>query len=672
MRSRCQSPQGAVGLVVLSAISVFFLVPLSGCGSREGSRDVVLDLLQERGVVAHGSEARGQEGDFDVQWVEVGGELRRAVWAFPGSEYRWDIEVPEGGALGFAIGIEDRAKIRGDTGVLFEVDAVVDSGVQNLFSRHVSTASRKRERRWIEVKFPLTSYEGNKVELRFRASHAVGHGTDPNSTDRWAAWANPRVFVPRDEQDRIREADIILITVDTLRPDHLGCYGYSRDTSRAIDLLAADGVLFENAFTPLNRTVPAIASLMTGLYPRANTVRTMWSKVPAEQKTLARWLKELGYVTGAVATQNASRRSGLQQGFDTYRDNLRAGIKSPRSRAEQQAVWASDWISEHRDLKFFFWLHLIDPHFRYNPPEPYDRYYDPDFQGTFRLYGQLARKEITHGQAHFRNDLTQAEVRHAIALYDGEIRYVDDVLRAFLGRLKTMGRYENALIVFASDHGESLGEHDFFFEHGEYLYDATLRIPLIVKFPRSRGRGRRISGKVMIMDIMPTVLSAAGAVDLPPLHGHDLSLYLDDAREAHPVCFAETGLNYFPENPRRYMEGSAGHWVSIRDGDFKLIKIPKPTEADYELYNIAADPGETKNLYRPGDDMAQDLAKRLEEWLSSFEMRSDPKESSKLDSETKRLLQSLGYMNSGYALPSRLPHILWSADPPAAYVLDHL
>ena len=254
-----------------------------------------------------------------------------------------------------------------------------------------------------------------------------------------------------------------------------------------------------------------------------------------------------------------------------------SALDSLRSRAERQAVLASDWISERRDLKFFFWLHLIDPHFRYNPPEPYDRSYDPDFQGTFRLYDQLARKEITQGQAHFKNDLTQAEVRHAIALYDGEIRYADDVLKAFLARVKAMGLYENALIVFASDHGESLGEHGFFFEHGEYLYDATLRIPLIVKFPRSRDRGRRISGKVMIMDIMPTVLSAAGVVDLPPLHGHDLSLYLDNKREPHPVCFAETGLSYFPESPRRYVSGLAGRWVSIRDGDFKLIKIPRPT-----------------------------------------------------------------------------------------------
>ena len=213
------------------------------------------------------------------------------------------------------------------------------------------------------------------------------------------------------------------------------------------------------------------------------------------------------------------------------------------------------------------------------------------------------------------------------------------------GRLKALGLYENALIVFASDHGESLGEHDHFFEHGEYLYDATLRIPLIVKFPRSRDRGRRVRSKAMIMDIMPTVLSAAGVVDLPPLHGHDLSLYLDNKREPHPVCFAETGRNLFPENPRRYIDGLAGNWVSIRVGDFKLIKIPRPVEADYELYNIAADPGETKNLYRPDDDMAQDLARRLEEWLSSFEMRSDPKESSELDSETKRLLRSLGYMN---------------------------
>ena len=630
------------GLLCSFAFSLFSLLLSFGCGSREGSRAVVVDLLQERGLLADGSGARRQEGSLEVHWAEVGGELRRAVRAAPGSEYRWELKVPEVAVLGFAIGIEDRAKIRGGAGVLFEVDVIVDSEAQTLFSRHLFQSSRKAERRWMEVKVPLTPYGGSKVGLRFRTSPALGRRPPPHPTDRWAAWANPRVFVSRDEQDRIRGPDVILITVDTLRPDHLGCYGYKRDTSPAIDLLAADGVLFENAFTPLNRTVPAIAALMTGLYPRANTVMTMGSKLPAEQKTLAKWLKELGYVTGAVTTRNASRRSGLQQGFDMYRDNFRPGS---RNRAEHLAPRASDWVSEHRDLKFFFWLHLIDPHFRYSPPAPYNRLFDSNFQGTFSLYDRLDRKEVTLGQVYFKNDLSRDEVHDAVALYDGEIRYADDVLKAFLARVKAMGLYENALIVFASDHGESLGEHDFFFEHGEYLYDATLRIPLIVKFPRSRDRGRRISGKVMIMDIMPTVLSAAGVVDLPPLHGHDLSLYLDNEREAHPVCFAETGRNKFPENPRRYIDGLAGNWVSIRDGDFKLIKIPRPTEADYELYNIAADPGETKNLYRPDDDMAQDLARRLEEWLSSFEMRSDPKEGSKLDSETKRLLRSLGYMN---------------------------
>jgi arylsulfatase A-like enzyme len=202
-------------------------------------------------------------------------------------------------------------------------------------------------------------------------------------------------------------------------------------------------------------------------------------------------------------------------------------------------------------------------------------------------------------------------------------------------------------VIFASDHGESLGEHDYFFEHGAYLYEATLRIPLIVKFPRSQAQGLRLPGKAMIVDIMPTILSLAGVERPPRLPGKDLRLYLDGREEPHPVCYAESGRKFVPENPRRYVEGLAGHWTSIRSGRHKLIRIPKPQEKSYELYDLANDPGETRNLYQAQNQVAHRLASLLEDWLRSFVEREPAPGAPepRIDEEMAETLRAMGYMD---------------------------
>jgi arylsulfatase A-like enzyme len=447
--------------------------------------------------------------------------------------------------------------------------------------------------------------------------------------------------VPRGDEDRRREPDLVLITVDALRPDHLGCYGYGRETSPAADALARDGVLFENAFTPVPRTSPAVASMMTGLYPRDHGVHRLWEPLGPGPATLAGLLREEGYVTGAVVTRNLHHQSGIHRGFDTYQDNAPYLQDSPLSRAERLADMAADWVARHRGTKFFLWLHLWDPHFLYWPPRPYRTWFDPKVREIVPLYLRLARGETSRSRLYFGNDLTDEEVDRVVALYDGEIRYADEAVGRFLARLRSLGLYDSTLIVFSSDHGESLGEHGYFFEHGEYLYDTTLRIPLIVKYPASRSAGTRVPANVTIMDIMPTMIAAGGAL-IPSVEGQDLSLYLDGGRP-HSHIYARTGGNLFPDNPRRHLPGWAGDWRSVRAGHWKLIQIPRAGGSDWELYDTASDPGETRNLYAEEDAVAAGLRGRLEAW--DWGPGPEAVDRSGLDGETLEMLRSLGYVD---------------------------
>jgi arylsulfatase A-like enzyme len=578
----------------------------------------------------------------EVRLVEIGNELKRALVAHPRSELRYALRPPANARLSF----ETATTAATGDGVVFRVDARDGDRTDALFSRHVQPASRLVPPRSYAAEVSLASYAGRSVEI---VLHTEPSAAGEDFDDDRAYWIAPSIYVERDAEARRAEPNIFLVTVDTLRADHLRCYGYPRDTSPAIDRFAAHSILFENAFTTIPRTTPALASMVTGLYPRRHGLMTLLDRLDDSQRTIAEVLKERGYDTAAFVTHNVSRVTGLQQGFDTYADHYRVLVNDPASGAEQVARGALDWVSEHAGRKMFVWLHVWDPHFRYQAPPPYERWFDSAYADTFDLYERLDRDAISLGQVFFRNDLTPRQLEHAIARYDGEIRYTDEIVGQFLDALRNLGLYDDSLVVFTADHGESLGEHGYFFEHGEYLYDGTLRIPLIAKFPSGRISNQRIPGKVMIQDVAPTILAAAGGA-LPDSDGQDLALFLDGKREAHPVTFAETDRSFYPENPRRPLRGLAGNWKSIRSGRWKLIQIPTRDGPTFELYDTTADPAETKNLYDQQRAEAEPLAKELDAWLASFESRRGPatnqSEETKLDNAAAERLRALGYMNA--------------------------
>ncbi len=575
-----------------------------------------------------------------VRRIEVGREIRRALPIPAGSSLRRRLRVPEKALLRFGVGVQNGTGPVGDVErATFRVSVVDGEESVELLRHPVSLAGGEEAQRWQDLSLDLGAYAQRDIELVF----TVDEGAAVSSPAQVAvgAWSNPTVFTADRGGDR--DPDILLLTVDTLRPDHLGMYGYRREVSPSLDALARDGVVFDSVFTTVPRTTPALASLMTATYPRRHELRTLLDRMPAAKVTLAETLEGNGYATGAIVTSNTARQSALDQGFDTFDDNYRIWVDDPRARAGVQVDRALRWLTERRHLKKFLWLHVWDPHFPYDPPAPYDRVFDPDFNGVFDLYERLGRRDVTPGQVHFQNDLDARQQEHMIARYDGEILYTDTMIGKVLARLRELGLYENSMIVFSSDHAESLGEHDYFYEHGDYLYEPTMRIPLVVKFPGGRYRGQRVGGHASILDIAPTILAAAG-LELESIDGRDVSKMIESDPGETRLTFGETGRKFFPENPRRPVRGLAGHWKSVRSESWKLIEIPTADGADHELYRIDTDPGETSNLADDNPAVADKLKRQLHDWLSSFDSAPSADIVAPSAAEQERL-RALGYMN---------------------------
>jgi arylsulfatase len=394
---------------------------------------------------------------------------------------------------------------------------------------------------------------------------------------------------------------IVLVTIDTLRADHLGCYGYGRPVSPRIDALARDSTLFEAARTTLPRTTQSVASILTGRLPKSHGARGLFARLPETNTTLAEILKRAGFDTAAVVSNTFLRpRQGFEQGFDLY-DNPEDRWDAD-SAAAITAV-AVRWLDARpADRPFFLWAHYLDPHWLYEPPAPWDRAFDPGFDRPFTLYDDLEAGRLTKGQVIFGDVVDEAQARHVVALYDGEIARTDAAVGALLDRLAAIDG--PVLTVLTSDHGESLGEHGYHYAHGEYLYEEGLRIPLIIRYPKVVAAGARERGAVLNIDIAPTILALAGIPGMQGVEGRPLLApgggrpgSAATAARSRNLTWAESDYQLIhPENPRYYIPGPRGRWSAASDGRHKLIHIPRPGGEFLELYDLAADPGETTNL----------------------------------------------------------------------------
>jgi len=447
-----------------------------------------------------------------------------------------------------------------------------------------------------------------------------------------------------------RLPNVLLITVDTLRPDHLGCYGYNRKTSPNIDLLARRGVVFRQAISAAGRTVQSFPSILTGVYPMVHGLRYEGQRleVLGDRLTLTRVLKVRGYDTFAV-TQGLN--VGLHRDFDLYDPDVyldAAGRKVylPAHNDREASRKGTQWLRGRRGAPapFFLWMRYNAPHWPYEAPEPYRERFDAAYHGL-HTFNEEAGPGVERGDLIFGAvRLPSREIEHAVAHYDGEVAYADEAIGELLKTLVELGDFDRTLVIVTSDHGESLGEHDYFFEHGAYLYDPTVRVPLILTAPGRLRPGRMVESQARTIDIFPTIVDLLGLPAPEGLQGISLLPWASgQALGPGPVAYAESGRNFYKENPRQYVDGVAGKWRMLRTERSKLIMIPKDPEPIWEFYDLRADPGERVNLAADRPAGLKEMKKDLLDLIAQDPARDD-REEPPLPPELREELRSLGYV----------------------------
>ncbi len=401
-----------------------------------------------------------------------------------------------------------------------------------------------------------------------------------------------------------KDYNVILITVDTLRADKVGCYGNPRVKTPTMDAFATRGIRYERCISQTPLTLPSHTTIMSGTLPVFHGVRDNGGfVVPSELFTLAKAFKQKGYDTAAfVAAYVLDSRWGLNQGFDTYFDKFdlsrfeRIALGEIQRPANEVIDEALGWLEQKKNGKFFAWIHLYDPHTPYAPPEP------------------------------FRSEYPQNP-------YYGEIAFADSQLGRLWDYLDRNGLRDRLFLVFASDHGESLGEHQEN-THGFFIYQASLHVPLIIVTPFRELQGVTSAQTVLLADIMPTVLEMTGIPVPAQVQGTSLvPSFFRPGAAGDRLAYSES---FYP----RYHFG----WSdlrSVQDRRYKLILAPVP-----ELYDLERDPGETENLVYRENRVFKDLSARARAFMDEAGRNALEGDIRKIDEETREKLSALGYIGS--------------------------
>ena len=415
---------------------------------------------------------------------------------------------------------------------------------------------------------------------------------------------------PHANLDR-KPVPVILYLVDTLRADHLGCYGYERDTSPALDALAADGVRFESCQATSSWTKPASASVLTGLLPSQHGAVHKVSALPTQHLLAAEAFQAAGYRTGAFGANGFifGTEQGFSRGFDVFQTGgaiLGGDSEHMDVRSDVLVGAALDWVREAPDEPFFLYVHAIDPHDPYVPPEAFQDRYSKPVPG--------AQEATTVAHLVQRPDLAQAELERTVGLYDAEIAFADQELGKLLTGLKDLGLYDEALVVFVADHGEEFRDHGGF-GHNPRMYQEVVRVPLVVKFPGSFGqpalRGAVHDRRVSQVDVLPTLMDAVGI----ELQEPDRKKLAGDSLLAKVL---EPGADPLDVITISEADVSGTYTKSITQGDWKYVRTWAPF-AEERLFDLAKDPLELRDL-APG---APPKLAELRELLSSHVSKED-------------------------------------------------
>lgn len=435
--------------------------------------------------------------------------------------------------------------------------------------------------------------------------------------------------------------NVLLLTVDTLRADHLSTYGYPRVTSPNVDALASRGVTFDIAFTYWPKTRGSFASLFTGLYASQHGLSVRERNLPEFNQTLAETFRDAGYRTAAALDNgNLDAALGFAQGFDTYEQTWHEEGSNELSRTETITRFGESFLASSDDERpFFLWLHYVNPHTPYEPTDEALARFRGD--GIIPRGPELERVTGYHGGVNKKHVAVDGENTWGdyIDRYDAEIFIADEHVGRVLKALDESEYAGTTLVVFTSDHGESLGEHDYYFDHGFDLFNPSLRIPLILSFPGMLPTGERVSGVVSSLDVFPTILDVTQVSYPAGLEGKSvLPLVRGTTDRLHERVFFQ--------NDR--------HQMAISNGRLKLVHYP---DDNFELYDMYRDPTEEVDRYAGSESHIAPLEAELSSfrtetiaWQQATTARREKEgaaavDDSELSEETRRMLEALGYLD---------------------------
>lgn len=478
-----------------------------------------------------------------------------------------------------------------------------------------------------------------RLEKTFRQASSSPRALEALEFVKWRRSGDP---LPESSQPKQAAPNVLLVSIDTLRADHLGCYGYSRDTSPNLDALAERGVVFENAFSTAPWTLPGHMSIFTSLYPSFHKLESTSRRLAPDVQTLTESIKALGHRTSAfVMTVLLARHWGFGRGFDFYYHHQGVVV------AEKQTNTAIDWLDWHlfhqrreqRPDAFFLFVHYFDPHETYSPPEPFLSMYTGGYDGTLAPEDQVTK---TFAERDFP---TPQDYEYVIGLYDGEIRYTDQEVGRLLRRLDTLELLDDMIVIVTSDHGEEFKDHGSM-GHQSTVHREQLQVPLIIVGP-GLPAGTRVDSQVSLVDVYPTLAGLLGA-DLPShAQGMDLRKLLPDPGKVPPRGSQHERERYAELGPLGETWSPNLHVKSVRTGEYCLIEdFDRGTRS---LYDHRKDPSEKVDLYhaRRNHPRVRALVRKLREFVRagrSFSSEAANQPTVELDENTRQQLKALGYL----------------------------
>lgn len=570
-----------------------------------------------KGAVPPGAFAPPRQGELRTE-VSVGGVQRRALAVRSPTTLSYYLEIPKEGKLGFGVGVAGEKP----KGAKAKVVVTPEGGApRELFAAELSNV-------WRDEVVELSPLSGKVARIDLRIEGDVGTGR--------AAWSTPALLLPKTtlEKPEKQAKNVVVVLIDTLRARSLKAFNpQSRVKTPVLDAMAKDGAVLEATQAPENWTKPSTASLLTGLYPATHGAKTDGAMVPKGATLLSESLKEAGFKTGSfIANGYVSDKFGFNQGWDHYTNYIR---EKKSTDAENVFKDAGDWIEKNKGKRFFAYVHTIDPHVPYDPPEQFLSMYK---KGEYK--GQVSPRKTPELLAEAKRvppkvQFNDADKQYLKDLYDGEVSYHDHYLGLFIERLKKLGLYDDTIFVVTADHGEEFDEHGSW-GHGHTVYQDLLWIPYIVRLPGVVPAGTRIKQATSSMTIFPTVLEAVGVEPPNTLEEKSvLSWVRGGPAPAVPVAFSD-----FLDD-RRVIR--AGRWKLILRG------------LNETFFDLESDPTEQKELDRTRHPIAARYAAIvLGQYLGARDRRSWLKgeqgqgtklerENANIDDTLREQLKAIGY-----------------------------